>query len=80
MCAYVCAGLYFPKYNPVPWTTVSCKEGREHKFVYNPKNLAIDKQYKFETATLDWKPCRIYSVNVTLVDDAGMYYSKKRCL
>jgi len=62
-------GIYFPRYNPVPWVASPCRDGRgnAHYFKYNPKHLTLNKTFIMDSAKLDWEPCRIYSVNATMM-------------
>ena len=32
-------GVYFPKYNPIPWTAVECRQGNQHLYKYNPYSV-----------------------------------------
>ena len=29
-------GIYFPKYNPIPWSAADCSHGNEHLYKYSP--------------------------------------------
>ena len=65
-------GLYFPKYNPIPWSSVQCANGNDHLFKYNPTRLlASGGTITFDQPARDWKPCRQYSFNCTLMEQAG---------
>ena len=64
-------GLYFPKYNPIPWSATTCERGNDHIFRYNPRNVEIGREFRFEKSSSDWKPCRAYSINATLADTDG---------
>ena len=71
---YFClAGIYFPKYNPIPWTAVTCANGSEHLYNYNPKRQQVGKSLVLEQASdASTKPCRHYSLNATIINDEGM--------
>jgi len=66
-------GIYFPSYNPIPWTGVPCRvEGGEHLFKYNPFRLHMSaNEMTFERGSSDSNPCRKYSLNATIMDDDG---------
>ena len=64
-------GLYFPKYNPVPWSPTTCTGQNAHVFRRNPKNLQVGVEYKFSEAPKDWNPCRHYSINATVMNQEG---------
>ena len=71
-------GIYFPKYNPVPWSVAECSHGNEHLYKYNPygPTMARDSiaDVVFDRAMTDWNPCRQYSVNVTVMSDQGSLF------
>ena len=64
-------GIHFPGHNPIPWDIVKCNGGNVHLFKYNPFQLGIGSEYPFETADTSWKPCRQYSLNITLMSEDG---------
>ena len=64
-------GIYSTGVNSVPWDSVPCNVGNVHFFKYNPFHLALGSEYPFETADVSWDPCRHYSVNATVMSDAG---------
>ena len=64
-------GIYFPKYNPIPWTENSCAKGNEHFYKYNPHRLAVNKTLYFEKASKDWRACRKYAYNATVMVRKG---------
>ena len=66
-------GIFFPKYNPVPWSPETCTGENAHVFRRNPKNLAVGVEYKFSEAPNDWNPCRRYSINATVMDREGTH-------
>jgi len=69
-------GIYFPRYNPIPWSTVDCRRGNAHLFKYNPYSvtmvLAGQRDVVFDTGRQDWNPCRAYSVNATIMRQLGI--------
>lgn len=83
-------GIYFPKYNPIPWSSADCHDGNEHLFKYNPngpsssksQNNTVPSEVTFNRAKTDWNPCRHYSLNATIMDKRGLYQqlANKRCL
>jgi len=72
-------GIYFPKYNPVPWSAApSCPPGAEHLYKYNPygptsgiSTPSAVQEITFERARTDWNPCRQYSLNATIMTEQG---------
>jgi len=68
-------GVYFPKYNPIPWSVAKCDRGNEHLYKYNPYGPTMTRDsvvdVVFEKAMTDWNPCRHYSVNATVMNDRG---------
>jgi len=70
-------GIYFPRYNPIPWSAVACRRGNEHLYKYNPYSVTMimsgERDVVFDTGRTDWKPCRAYSVNATIMDEHGHY-------
>jgi len=70
-------GIYFPRYNPIPWSTVECRHGNEHLYKYNPYSVTMvmagERDVVFDTGREDWIPCRAYSVNATIMDQLGRY-------
>ena len=68
-------GIYFPKYNPIPWSTAQCRHGNEHLFKYNPYGPTMSRsrvmEMAFDNAMSDWNPCRHYSINATVMTDHG---------
>ena len=65
-------GLYFPSFNPIPWSSVECHDGNEHLFKYNPTRLlSSGGTITFDQPARDWKPCRHYSFNGTLMSNEG---------
>jgi len=68
-------GIYFPRYNPIPWSTVECRHGNEHLYKYNPYSVTMvlsgQRDVVFDTGRQDWNPCRAYSVNATVMDELG---------
>lgn len=60
-------GLYFPKFNPIGWSSVPCSDDQlqRHRFHRNPnrKNMHPGVELPFTSATEgDGAPCRSYSV------------------
>ncbi len=67
-------GIYFPWYNSIPWTQVSCDGRQKHYFKYNPSRsgtLPIGLNMKFDVAPDDWNPCREYSYNAIIMTAQG---------
>lgn len=65
-------GLYFPRYNPIPWSAVECHVGNEHLFKYNPTRLLASRgTIYFDKPAQDWMPCRHYSFNATIMSRTG---------
>jgi len=78
-------GLYYPKYNPIPWSSVSCRPsgGDEILFKNNPQRLLKEeRETTFEHGGNDLKPCRRYSLNATILDNNGLWgiNSTRLCL
>ena len=73
-------GIYFPKYNPIPWSVAKpCGHDNRHLYKYNPYGPTMAQtsvvQVVFEKAMTDWHSCRHYSVNATIMNDRGLLYS-----
>ena len=70
-------GIYFPRYNPIPWSSVECRHGNAHLYKYNPYSVTMilsgQRDVVFDTGRQDWNPCRAYSVNATIMDELGQY-------
>ena len=70
-------GIYFPRYNPIPWSTADCRHGNEHLYKYNPYSVTMvlsgERDVVFDTGRQDWNPCRAYSVNATIMGQLGQY-------
>lgn len=79
-------GIYFPKYNPIPWSPAPCHgETNQHLFKYNYNlfggqsqqrmsalgGVSRRREISFERAKTDWSPCRQYSLNATIMDEHG---------
>lgn len=70
-------GIFFPRYNPIPWSAVECRHGNEHLYKYNPYSVSMimagERDVVFDTGREDWNPCRAYSVNASIMDALGHY-------
>ena len=67
-------GVYFPKYNPIPWSAAACNHDNEHLYKYNPYGPTMRSrvvEVVFDRAMNDWNPCRHYSINATVMNDRG---------
>jgi hypothetical protein len=86
-------GIYFPKYNPIPWSPAQCRGGNDHliKHNYNPYEYGpsdgstsqtsnVPREITFELAKTDWYPCRHYSLNATIMDERGELCSHIRSM
>ena len=55
-------GLYFPKYNPVAWSTVPCAyEMQRYRYIESPSTLDKGMAKQFNAASDRWDACRQYS-------------------
>ncbi len=66
-------GLYFPRYNPIPWSEAECILGNEHRFWYNARNIEVGVLHTFQIANRDWTSCRHYSINATVMNITGIF-------
>lgn len=66
-------GIWFPNYNPIPFSVVPCeREGSEHLSKHNPQLAQSDYiEMTFDPETTDSNTCRKYSVNATIMNDDG---------
>ena len=65
-------GIYFPSYNPIPWTSVPCRHGNEHLLRHVVrKQDGLAAEMSFEKRGRNSNPCRRYSLNATIMDEYG---------
>ncbi|KAK2148614.1 hypothetical protein LSH36_489g02017 [Paralvinella palmiformis] len=55
-------GLYFPKHNPLAWSSVPCAyETQQYKFLINPRRVSVGQTLYFNTVSSGVNACRHYS-------------------
>ena len=73
-------GLYFPKQNPIAWSSVPCAtQDQFFRFLSNPpRHMRTGKTYKFQSSLDDETACRHYSFTAILGRSRLMFYSCSR--
>ena len=61
--------------NPIPWTEIGCHDHNKHLYIYNQRHIAIGDETPFTTANNEWRPCRVYSYNATIMNKEGMGFN-----
>ena len=55
-------GLYFPKHNPLAWSSVPCAyETQQYKYLTEPRRVSVGQTLYFNTVSAGVDACRHYS-------------------